>query len=96
MGLLGMWVVGRLEEQYGAGDEEEGDGEEEGEKQQKKPEEWHLFFHGNCDDAFKLGLSLTPGQVGDRSPAARLTANQSWSSSSTAEAAALVPPRAGC
>lgn len=88
-----MWVVGRLEEQYGAGDEEEGDGEEEGEKQQKKPEEWHLFFHGNCDDAFKLGLSLTPGQVGDRSPA-----NKSWSSSSTAEAAAaaVLGFRAGC
>lgn len=29
----------------------------------KKPEEWHRYFGGNCDDAFKLGLSLTPGQV---------------------------------
>lgn len=36
----------------------------------KKPEEWHRYFGGNCDDAFKLGLSLTPGQV--RLPSLRI------------------------
>ena len=54
----------RLEESFGAGEEEEEEEEEAKEKdgRPRKPEDWQQLFKGNCDDDFKLGMALTPGQ----------------------------------
>ncbi len=60
--------LGRLEEGYGA--PEAGDGDESGveelrreaEGRRRKPEDWQRAFDGNCDDDFKFGVALTPGQ----------------------------------
>jgi hypothetical protein len=49
----------RLEESYGSGEVDEA--EEAG--LERKPEDWRRVFEGNCDDDFKLGMALTPGQV---------------------------------
>jgi hypothetical protein len=55
----------RLEERFGvSADEEEDEKEKQG--RSRKPEDWQLLFDGNCDDDFRMGIALTPGQVRQR------------------------------